>query len=73
MFINDYFAAGFPNAGNDPYGNYKQGQTTGQLGVFLSKIHGPHELKFGVEGRLHQQNYIQTNAPLGYFQFNNQR
>ena len=71
MFINDYFAAGFPNAGNDPYGNYKQGQTTGQLGVFVSKIHGPHELKFGVEGRLHQQNYIQTNAPLGYFQFNN--
>ena len=30
-----------------------------------------HELKFGFEGRLHQQNYIQTNAPLGYFQFNN--
>ncbi|MGB8727014.1 MAG: carboxypeptidase regulatory-like domain-containing protein [Candidatus Sulfotelmatobacter sp.] len=71
MFINDYFAAGFPNAGNDPYGNYKQGQTTGQLGGYLSKIHGRHELKFGVEARLHQQNYIQTNAPLGYFQFNN--
>ncbi len=71
MFINDYFAAGFPNAGNDPYGNYKQGQLTGQIGVLVSKIHGPHELKFGFEGRLHQQNYIQTNAPLGYFQFNN--
>ncbi|MGC2818740.1 MAG: hypothetical protein WA198_03585, partial [Candidatus Sulfotelmatobacter sp.] len=71
MFINDYFAAGFPNAGNDPYGNYKQGQVTGQVGALLSKIHGPHELKFGFEGRLHQQNYIQTNAPLGYFQFNN--
>ena len=37
----------------------------------LNKIHGPHELKFGFEGRLHQQNYIQTNAPLGYFQFTN--
>ncbi len=37
----------------------------------LSKIHGPHELKVGFEGRLHQQNYIQTNAPLGYFQFSN--
>ncbi|MFZ0296241.1 MAG: TonB-dependent receptor [Candidatus Sulfotelmatobacter sp.] len=71
MFINDYFAAGFPNAGNDPYGNYKQGQVTGQIGALLSKIHGAHELKFGFEGRLHQQNYIQTNAPLGYFQFNN--
>ncbi|MFZ0307762.1 MAG: TonB-dependent receptor [Candidatus Sulfotelmatobacter sp.] len=71
MFINDYFAAGFPNAGNDPYGNYKQGQVTGQFSELLSKIHGPHELKFGFEARLHQQNYIQTNAPLGYFQFNN--
>jgi len=71
MFINDYANAGFPNAGNNPYGNYKQGQTTGQLSFVLSKIHGPHDLKFGFEGRLHQQNYIQTNAPLGYFQFNN--
>jgi hypothetical protein len=71
MFINDYFAAGFPNAGNNPYGNYKQGQVTGQISVLLSKIRGPHELKFGFEARLHQQNYIQTNAPLGYFQFNN--
>ena len=56
-------------AGNDPYGNYKQGQDTGQLTAMVSKIHGPHELKFGFEGRLHQQNYIQTNAPLGWFQF----
>ena len=71
MFINDYVAAGFPNAGNDPYGNYKQGQTTGQLSFVLSKIHGAHELKLGFEGRLHQQNYIQTNAPLGYFNFDN--
>jgi hypothetical protein len=71
MFIGDYVGAAFTNAGNDPYGNYKQGQDTGQLTVLLSKIHGTHELKFGFEGRLHQQNYIQTNAPLGYFQFNN--
>ena len=71
MFINDYTTAGFPNAGNDPYGNYKQGQLTGQLGGILTKIHGAHELKFGAEARLHQQNYIQTNAPLGYFNFDN--
>jgi Carboxypeptidase regulatory-like domain/TonB dependent receptor len=59
------------NAGNDPYGNYKQGQDSGQLSAMLTKVHGAHELKFGLEGRLHQQNYIQTNAPLGYFQFDN--
>ncbi len=71
IFIGDYLPAGYPNAGNDPYGNYKQGQDTGQLTVALTKIRGPHELKFGFEGRLHQQNYIQTNAPLGFFTFNN--
>ena len=72
MFIGGgyYSASGWGlSAGNDPYGNYKQGQDTGQLSFLLSKIHGPHELKFGFEGRLHQQNYIQTNAPLGNFSF----
>jgi Carboxypeptidase regulatory-like domain/TonB dependent receptor len=72
IFLGDYTAAAYPNAGNDPYGNYKQGQDTGQLTVLLSKIHGPHELKFGFEGRVHQQNYIQTNAPLGFFTFSYQ-
>jgi hypothetical protein len=71
VFLSDYVSAGFPNAGNDPYGNYKQGKDTGQLSVLLSKIHGSHDLKFGFEGRLHQMNYIQTNAPLGYFNFDN--
>lgn len=70
MFIGGgYFSAGYTSAGNDPYGNYKQGKDTGQLSFLLSKIAGPHELKFGFEGRLHQQNYIQTNAPLGIFSF----
>jgi hypothetical protein len=70
MFIGSgYYSAGFTSIGQDPYGNYRQGQDTGQLSELLAKIHGNHELKFGFEGRLHQQNYIQTNAPLGYFNF----
>ncbi len=68
--INDYLNAGAMNIGQDPYGNYRQGQDTGQLSELLTKIHGNHELKFGFEGRIHQQNYIQTNAPLGLFGFN---
>lgn len=64
-----YYSAGYTSAGTDPYGNYKQGQDTGQLTFSLDKVHGPHELKFGFEGRLHQQNYIQTNAPNGIFNF----
>jgi Carboxypeptidase regulatory-like domain len=71
IFIGDYIPAAYPNAGNDPYGNYKQGQDTGQLTVAVNKVHGAHELKFGFEGRLHQMNYIQTNAPLGFFSFDN--
>jgi Carboxypeptidase regulatory-like domain len=70
MGINDYSPAGYTNIGQDPYGNYRQGQDTGQLSELLTKIHGNHELKFGFEGRIHQQNYIQTNAPLGIFAFN---
>ncbi|HEX3684012.1 MAG TPA: carboxypeptidase-like regulatory domain-containing protein [Bryobacteraceae bacterium] len=71
MFIGSgYYSAGFTSIGQDPYGNYRQGQDTGQLSELLTKVHGKHELKFGFEGRLHQQNYIQTNAPLGYFNFN---
>jgi len=71
MFIGGgYYSAGYTSAGGDPYGNYRQGQDTAQLSALLSKIHGAHELKFGFEGRLHQQNYIQTNAPNGTFGFN---
>lgn len=71
MFIDQgsYYTAGYTNIGGDPYGNYKQGQDTGQLTFALSKTLGPHEMKFGFEGRQHQQNYIQTNAPNGIFNF----
>jgi hypothetical protein len=68
--INDYYSASYTSIGQDPYGNYRQGQDTGQLTELLTKIHGTHEFKFGFEGRIHQQNYIQTNAPLGLFSFN---
>jgi hypothetical protein len=69
IFINQYFSAGYANVGTDPYGNYRLGQDTGQLTVTLDKVHGPHEIKFGFDGRLHQMNYIQTNAPVGFFSF----
>ncbi len=69
VFIGNYFSAGYTSIGQDPYGNYRQGQDTGQLSELLTKILGKHELKFGFEGRLHQQNYLQTNAPNGLFNF----
>jgi hypothetical protein len=69
MFISQYLSAGYTSMGTDPYGNYRLGQDTGQLTSTLDKVHGAHELKFGFDGRLHQMNYIQTNAPLGTFNF----
>ena len=71
MFIDQgtYYSAGFTTIGGDPYGNYRQGQDTGQLTITLDKVFGPHEMKFGFEGRQHQMNYIQTNAPNGIFNF----
>ncbi len=71
IFINGYPSAGYTSLGDDPYGNYREGENTGQLTVTLSKVRGQHEMKFGFDGRLRQINYIQTNAPLGNFSFDN--
>ena len=71
IFVGQYSSAGFTTQGTDPYGNYRLGQDTGQLTVTFDKVHGPHELKFGFDGRIHQMNYIQTNAPVGIFSFDN--
>ena len=70
IFINSYRNAGFANIGSDPYGNMLLGQDTGHLSVTLDKVHGSQELKFGFDGRIHQINYVQTNAPNGFFTFN---
>jgi hypothetical protein len=64
-----YYSAGYTSIGQDPYGNYHMGMNTGQLTELVTKLHGKHELKMGFEGRLHQENYIQTNAPVGNFSF----
>ncbi len=69
VFIGQYFSAGFTSQGTDPYGNYRLGQDTGELAVTVDKVRGTHEIKFGFDGRLHQINYIQTNAPVGIFGF----
>jgi hypothetical protein len=70
IFIDSYSNAGYANIGTDPYGNYRLGQDTGQLSATLDKVHGQHDIKFGFDGRIHQINYIQTNAPVGFFAFN---
>ncbi|MGH9515931.1 MAG: TonB-dependent receptor domain-containing protein [Terriglobales bacterium] len=70
IFIDQYTPAGYTNIGTDPYGNYRLGQDTGQLSATMDKVHAQHDIKFGFDGRIHQINYIQTNAPIGFFSFN---
>ena len=70
IFIGgSYYSAGYTSMGGDPYGNYKQGKDSGQVSVSLNKVWGEHDAKFGFEGRQHQMNYIQTEAPNGNFNF----
>ena len=69
IYLSTYASNGSTNIGTDPYGNYRLGQDTGQLSATLDKVHGSHEVKFGFDGRIHQINYIQTNAPVGVFSF----
>ena len=58
------------NIGGNPYGYAKQGQETHHLIGTLSWVKGPHEFKFGAEGRLHRLNYTQPNyAPGGTYYF----
>ncbi len=40
------------------------------LGSALSKVTGPHNLKFGGESRLFYSGYLQPGFPAGFFQFN---
>ena len=69
IFIGDYYSAGYTSIGDDPYGDYKQGQDAAQLSASVNKVHGGHEMKFGFEGRQHMQNYIQTSSANGNFNF----
>jgi hypothetical protein len=69
IYLSTYANNGSTSIGTDPYGNYRLGQDTGQLSATIDKVHGQHELKFGFDGRIHQINYIQTNAPVGIFSF----
>ena len=37
IFINGYTSAGYTSLGNDPYGNYRQGENTGQIALHSAK------------------------------------
>jgi hypothetical protein len=69
IYLDLHQSAGSQYTGSDTYANTLLGQDTGTLTATLDKVHGSHELKFGFDGRVHQINYIQTNAANGIFSF----
>ena len=70
IFIEQYPSAGYTNIGTDPTAITGWARTQDNLSATFDKVHGPHDIKFGFDGRIHQINYIQTNAPNGFFSFN---
>lgn len=69
IYLDLHQSAGPQYIGSDTYANTLLGQDTGQLTGTLDKVYKSHELKFGFDGRIHQINYIQTNAANGIFSF----
>ncbi len=69
IYLDLHQSAGSQYTGSDTYGNMRLGQDTGTLTATVDKVYKSHELKFGFDGRIHQINYIQTNAANGIFSF----
>jgi Carboxypeptidase regulatory-like domain/TonB dependent receptor len=69
IYLDLHQSAGSEYTGSDTYANTLLGQDTGTLTATLDKVYKSHELKFGFDGRIHQINYIQTNAANGIFSF----
>jgi len=69
IYLDLHQSAGSQYIGSDTYANTLLGQDTGTLTATLDKVYKSHELKFGFDGRMHQINYIQTNAANGIFSF----
>ena len=69
IYLDLHQSAGSQYTGSDTYGNMILGQDTGTLTATLDKVYKSHDLKFGFDGRMHQINYIQTNAANGIFSF----
>ena len=69
IYLDLHQIRGIPVHGQRYVRQHAAGAGYGTLTATLDKVHGAHELKFGFDGRMHQINYIQTNAANGIFSF----
>jgi hypothetical protein len=68
IYLNTgYSQTGLNSIGTQPWSYLRQGQETHHLLGTVSWVRGPHELKFGAEGRMHRDNFTQPGVPGGIF------
>lgn len=67
--IDSYVSPQGANIGSLPYALLRQGLDTHNLVAAVSRIHGRHELKFGVDGRMRRINFVQPGLQAGGFVF----
>jgi hypothetical protein len=60
---------GLASIGTQPYSLQRYSQETHHLTGAISHVHGPHELKFGAEMRVHRVNSTQPGDPDGQFNY----
>lgn len=67
--LGNYTAPSGSNLGTLPWSYEREGTETHELLGALNWVKGTHDLKFGVEGRMHRTNYTQPGTPGGYFYY----
>ncbi len=66
---SSYNTSGLNSIGTQGWSYLRQGQETHHLLGTVSWVRGPHELKFGAEGRMHRDNFTQPGVPGGEFYY----
>jgi hypothetical protein len=69
--LGSYAAAGASsdNIGTQPWSYQREGTETHELLGALNWMKGAHDLKFGIEGRMHRTSYTQPGTPGGLFYY----
>ncbi len=67
IVISDYASIEGVSVGSLPYALLRQGSETWDLSPSISRVQGKHDIKAGVQTRLHRINFMQPGAPGGAY------
>ena len=69
IVLGNYTSPGNSNLGTQAWSYEREGTETHELLATLNWVKGPHDLKFGFDGRMHRTSYTQPGTPGGYFSY----